>query len=214
MSVETEVRSRSPWGLARRWPKSLAVPRTRPQVAMTAAHKRLAAFSPFGWSRHLPRVAADPHIRSGSHIPHRASAATPYRRSAPLVHARPAVDDQGLPGDEIALRRSEENDRADQILRLLHPLERALPGGRRAHPDDALVRILLRERAARRDAVDADAVLADLARESAREAEHPRFRGDVVDAARRALQRRARADVDDLPVAACPHVRHRGARGE
>src|SRR6266702_8499012 len=119
---ETEVRSRSPWGLARRWPKSLAVPRTRPQVAMTAAHKRLAAFSPFGWSRHLPRVAADPHVRSGSHIPHRASAATPYRRSAPLVHARPAVDDQGLPGDEIALRRSEENDRADQILRLLHPL--------------------------------------------------------------------------------------------
>src|SRR6266516_1266863 len=214
MSVETEVRSRSPWGLARRWPKSLAVPRTRPQVAMTAAHKRLAAFSPFGWSRHLPRVAADPHIRSGSHIPHRASAATPYRRSAPLVHERPAVDDQRLPGDEVALRRGEEDDRADQILRLLHALKRSLPGGGGAHPDDALARILLRERAARRDAVDADAVLPELARERAREAQHARFRGDVVDAARRALQRRARADVDDLPVAALAHMRDHGARSE
>src|SRR6266571_2416770 len=188
MSVETEVRSRSPWGLARRWPKSLAVPRTRPQVAMTAAHKRLAAFSPFGWSRHLPRVAADPHIRSGSHIPHRASAATPYRRSAPLVHARAAVDDEGLPGDEIALGGREENDRADQILRPLHALNRAVFSGGRAHPDDALARILLRQRAARSDAVDADAVLPELLRESAREPQHARLRGDVVDAARRALQ--------------------------
>src|SRR5439155_2029374 len=108
---------------------------------------------------------------------------------ARLVHARSAVDDAGLPGDEIALGRSEEDDRADQILRLLHALERALPGCRRAHPDDALVRVLLRQRAARRDAVDANAVLPELARERAREAQHPRFRGDVMDAARRALQR-------------------------
>src|SRR5882762_5648952 len=43
---------------------------------------------------------------------------------------------------------------------------------------------------------------------------HARLRGDVVDAARRALQGRARADVDDLAVAALAHVRHRGARGE
>src|SRR6266702_45936 len=130
------------------------------------------------------------------------------------MHARAAVDDQRLTGDEIALGRGEEDDRADQILRLLHALKRPLPGGGGAHPDDALARILLRQRAARRDAVHADAVLAELARERASEAQHARFRGDIVDAARRALQRGARADVDDLAVAALAHVRDHGARGE
>src|SRR5438034_10775200 len=102
---------------------------------MTAAHKRLAAFSPFGLSRHLPRVTADPHIRPGSHIPHRASAATPYRRSAPLVHARAAADDQGRPGGETALGRGGEDDRADDVRTLLPPPDPAPPRCRRAHPD-------------------------------------------------------------------------------
>ena len=37
------------------------------------------------------------------------------------MHAGAAVDDERLPGDEVAVGRGEEGDRADQILGRLHP---------------------------------------------------------------------------------------------
>src|SRR4051794_19447301 len=72
------------------------------------------------------------------------------------VHAGAAVDDERLAGDEIAVRGREEGDRADEVPGLLQPLQRARRGGGLAIVDDVFVRVLLRQRAARRDAVHAD----------------------------------------------------------
>src|SRR3954469_24238694 len=58
------------------------------------------------------------------------------------MQARAAVDDERLPGDEIAVGAREEDDGAREVFRPLHALERARRRGLGAHPYDALVRVL------------------------------------------------------------------------
>src|SRR5882762_7225035 len=65
------------------------------------------------------------------------------------VHVGAAVDDQRLAGDEVAVGGGEEGDRADQVVGLLHALERPRRGGGLAVFDDIVARVLLRERTAR-----------------------------------------------------------------
>src|SRR3954447_4809568 len=124
-----------------------------------------------------------------------------------LMQAGAAIDDERLAGDEVAVGRGEEGDGTDEILRPLHPLQRPRASGRLPVLDQRVVGVLLRERAAGRDAVDADIVLADLHRERLGEADDAGLAGDVMDARGRALDRRARADVDYLAVALMWHLR-------
>src|SRR5262245_48694271 len=130
------------------------------------------------------------------------------------MHRRAAIDDEHLACDEITFRGSEENRRPDDILRCLHALERTVVLRRGAHADDVLARILLSERAAWRDAVYADPVLADLACEHAREPNNAGLGCDVMDAARRAFDGGPGADVDDFPVATPLHVVDARTRGQ
>src|SRR5262245_14703215 len=96
---------------------------------------------------------------------------------------RPAVDCDGLPGDEIALRRRKKDQGPDQVGRIGITLDgaaldrvvaRALDMGR-VVLDDAVG-----QREAGRKRVDADAIGTDRTRERARERAHRALRGDVV----------------------------------
>src|SRR5262245_7508591 len=88
------------------------------------------------------------------------------KRGISGIHVAP-VDRERLPGDEIALRRRQENQRAQQVLGMLVPpqrarLDRAVAGGFDVAGILAHHRVAQGE--ARRQRVDADAVLAELAR--------------------------------------------------
>src|SRR5262249_26793137 len=85
------------------------------------------------------------------------------------------VDRDGLAGHEIAQRRAEKEHRADEILGLLHALERAPLHGRLAHAENLFGRVVFGQRRAGSDAVDLDVVAADLARERAGEADDARL---------------------------------------
>ena len=73
-------------------------------------------------------------------------------------------------------------------------------------------------RAARREGVDLDVVVAKLLRDGPRQAHHRRLRGDVVRVrggpAARAVQERAGPDVDDLAAALLAHVGEDGPDAE
>src|SRR6185437_3351417 len=122
---------------------------------------------------------------------------------------RPAIDHQALAGDEIAVGRGEEDTGADDILGQLLALDGAGLRHRLAvfgvivAPADILGR-----GEARRDGVDADAVLAELGRKRPRHAEDRAFGRDIVQHHRRAVPHRARGDVDDLAVILALHDRH------
>src|SRR6516165_7704140 len=79
-----------------------------------------------------------------------------------------AVDRDGLAGDEVAFRGSEKNQRPEQVLRMLVALERARLDGALARGRN-MTGIFAHHRVAQREAgrqrIDADAVLAELARE-------------------------------------------------
>src|SRR5215471_3751759 len=121
-----------------------------------------------------------------------------------------AIDRERLAGDEIALRRRQENERPQKVLGML-------VASQRARLDRAVARglnvagILAHHRVAqgeaRRQRVDADAVLAELARERTRERHDAALAGDVVQHPRDAAKGGAGADIDDLAVALGDHVR-------
>ena len=74
--------------------------------------------------------------------------------------------------------------------------------------------VLAAQGEARRDRVDADAELSQLARERAREPHHAALGGGVVDVVRDAFEEGARGDVDDRAPALRLHRREHGARAE
>ena len=61
----------------------------------------------------------------------------------------------------------------------------AIADPRAAHFEYFFGRIVFRQRRAGSDGVDVDVIVADFARERAREADHAGFRSDVVNSARR-----------------------------
>ena len=60
------------------------------------------------------------------------------------IHERAAVDDERLTGHEVAVRRSEEHRRADEVDRLLHATKRSRAENRRAVFGHGIVGVLLR----------------------------------------------------------------------
>src|SRR6266851_9687591 len=129
--------------------------------------------------------------RSGPPHPSRrrsASAAPPQDEAEHGAVARlrihvAAVDRDGLAGDEIAVRRGEKYQRAEEVLRMLVALQRArlhgaVAGG--AHVARILAEHGVAQGEAGSESVDADAVRAELARERPRERHDAALAGDVV----------------------------------
>src|SRR5512146_556222 len=89
---------------------------------------------------------------------------------------RPAIDHEALAGDEVAVGRGEEDAGPDEVLGHLLALDRARLRHRLAilgvvvAPADILGR-----GEARRDGIDADAILAELGRKRSRHAENRAF---------------------------------------
>ena len=110
----------------------------------------------------------------------------------------------------------EVGDGADDVLRVLVALDRPRRDRDVAQLLDHL-RVLLHAVGHREpggDAVDADAVPADLLRERARERDDRPLARHVVEQERDAAERRARGDVDDRPSTPLAHGRHGGAAGQ
>src|SRR6516164_9772088 len=111
---------------------------------------------------------------------------------------RAAVDRDGLAGYEIALGRGEEHERADEVFRQLVAPQRPTRHHRSARLLD--MRAVLQDRVAHdeagRERVDANAFLAELARERTGERRDRAFRGDVMQHRRQALVSCSGADVD------------------
>src|SRR5882724_299395 len=122
----------------------------------------------------------------------------------------PTIDRDGLPGDEVALPRGKKNERAEKVFGIGIALERAaldrrLPG--RANMAGIALLQTVAQGQTGSESIDADAVLAELARERPRERHHGPLRGDVMQHPRDAAKRRARTDIDDLTVAFRLHMR-------
>src|SRR5262245_41560102 len=126
------------------------------------------------------------------------------RSPASRIHVA-AVDGDGLPGDEITVGRGQENQRAQQVLGLLVALERArlhrtLAGG--IHVAGILDHHRVAQGEARRQRIDANAVLTEFARERPRHRHDAALGGDVVQHPGNAAIGRTGTDIDDLAVAA------------
>src|SRR5262245_3107561 len=131
-----------------------------------------------------------------------------------LVDAAPAVDQDGLAGDEIAVVRGEEDERTDEVFRNLRTLEHAQSNVRLLALVRHVLLVLAAQGEARRDGVHADAELTELAGQRAGEPHDAALGRRVVDVVRHALEERAGGDVDDLALAARLHGRKDGARAE
>ena len=124
----------------------------------------------------------------------------------------PAVDDQRLSGDEIALRRREEYARADQIIRLLQTLQRpprklcrraaVAPVGTRLY--------VLGHRRTGSNCVDANTVIPKLIRHGACHSEHCALGSIVMHIIRQTCEDTAGRDINDLAVSLLAH--HRNCR--
>ena len=90
---------------------------------------------------------------------------------ASSVHEAAAIDDEGLAGDERALVRREEDHCPHQIVRELQARQGPAVNRPEPHPDGLVARVLLAERAARRNRIDRDPVGPHFAGERAREPE-------------------------------------------
>ena len=90
----------------------------------------------------------------------------------------------------------------------------AIADPRAAHFEHFFGRIVFRQRRAGRDGVDVDVIVADFARERAREADDAGFRSDVVNSSGAAVERGAGRDVDDLAGLLLAHGRQHGAAAE
>src|SRR2546430_11632574 len=133
---------------------------------------------------------------------------SPLKAGISGIHVA-AVDRERLPGDEIAFRRRQENQRAQQVLGMLVAPQRTRLHGALARGLD-VTGILAHHRVAqgeaRRQRIDADAVLAKLARERARERHDAALAGDVVQHPRDAAKGGAGTDIDDLAITLRDHV--------
>src|SRR6202451_156763 len=95
----------------------------------------------------------------------------------------PAVDRDGLAGEEIAVGGSQEHQSPEQVFRVFVAFERA-PGQRWGLRMGEMAWVLVdhavAERKSRRQIVDADIVLAELARHRAGERGDRALRGHVM----------------------------------
>ena len=158
--------------------------------------------------------AAIDHLKKVAELTHRVRAPRTWRRRCrsrqALIIDRAAVHHQRLAGDEIAVARGEEYQRAEQVFRIGVAFEGAAElrtGMRSSSTCVAFLEPGVAEDIAGRQRIDRDAVLPELARQRAGEGEHGALRGDVRQHARHALVGGAGGDVDDLAGAALDHMR-------
>src|SRR5437773_2428796 len=160
----------------------------------------------------LPASAAGP-AGSASSRP-RSTRRWPARSRAASVDAAAAVDEDRLARDEAAVVGGQEDERPDEILGDLGPLQHPRLDVRQLPLLRNVLLVLAAQGEARRDRVDADAELSQLARERAREPHHAALGGGVVDVVRDALEEGTRGDVDDRAPALRLHRREHRARAE
>lgn len=95
---------------------------------------------------------------------------------------------QRLARDEVALRRAEKHRGADDVLRKLRALDRTGLKPLLVLRVEHRVDLVHADRESRRDGIDGDVVLAELARQGPREPDHAGLRRHVVRGIRRAVE--------------------------